>query len=185
MKPQLTLDKFRGKRFQFHINTGVAIFKIVHVVEGRIKLDFDVYLSSIGVNLQRPLVWSLLQKQQLILSILKGQKLPPITLVESELPGREKVFKVIDGKQRLSTLVAFCQNEFPIEVDGIEYLCSELPQNLQNEILWYYPVADVGYEYINEPISDADKIRWFELINFAGTPQDAEHMANLKSQSNT
>jgi hypothetical protein len=40
--------------------------------------------------------------------------------------------------------------------------------------------ADVAYEYHDALISDEWKIAWFEMINFAGTPQDIEHLNNLK-----
>jgi hypothetical protein len=41
--------------------------------------------------------------------------------------------------------------------------------------------ADVAYSYPDVPITDDQKIAWFEMINFAGTPQDIEHLNNLKA----
>ena len=66
MKKTINLETFRGQEFPFHINTGIAVFQVKNVIEGRYDLDFDVPLPSKGMNLQRPLVWALLQKQQLI-----------------------------------------------------------------------------------------------------------------------
>lgn len=180
--PELTIESFRGKAFKFHINRGVCVFRIKDILNNLVDLDYDVYLPSKQKNLQRKFVWTLLQKQELIISLYKGIKLPPITLIERQSDNiRDKrSYQVVDGKQRLSALVSFANNAFPIEWDGCEYYFRDLSDHLQKEILFYYPVADVGYDYNDELISDAEKIRWFELINFFGTPQDAEHLKSLK-----
>jgi hypothetical protein len=47
------------------------------VVDSR-KIDFDVYLPTKGINLQREKVWSLLQKRELIMSILMERFIPNI-----------------------------------------------------------------------------------------------------------
>jgi uncharacterized protein with ParB-like and HNH nuclease domain len=74
-------------------------------------MDYDVYLPSIDMNLQRGYVWTLLQKQALIISMLKGIKMPHMVFVQKE----NYILEVIDGKQRLSTMVDFCKNEFQIQ----------------------------------------------------------------------
>lgn len=147
--------------------------------------DFDVYLPTIGMNLQRPHVWTLRQRQELILSILKELKIPNVTLIQVSEKDRSRTYQVIDGKQRLSAIIDFANDRFPINVDGVDYLFSELSTPCQREILGFWITGDLGYEYHDAPISDAEKIRWFELINFAGTPQDAEHMAGLKKSINS
>jgi len=47
-------------------------------------------------------------------------------------------------------------------------------------------VGDVAYEYTEsahiELIPDEDKIAWFEMINYAGTPPDAKHLQWLKEK---
>jgi hypothetical protein len=87
---------------------------------------------------------------------------------------------VIDGKQRLSTLFDFTDDKFTLEIDGKEYLFSELPDDYQGGINRFY----FRYYVVNEPwddrITDEQKIRWFKLINFAGTPQDSEHLKGLE-----
>ena len=44
------------------------------------KIDFDVFLPTKGINLQRGFVWILQQKQDLIQSILIGRKIPEIAI---------------------------------------------------------------------------------------------------------
>ena len=40
--------------------------------------------------------------------------------------------------------------------------------------------GDMAFSYDTEQISDDDKIRWFNQLNFAGTPQEQEHIDKLK-----
>jgi len=39
----------------------------------------------------------------------------------------------------------------------------------------------MAFSYEDEPISDDDKIRWFNQLNFAGTPQEQDHVNKLKN----
>ncbi len=176
----LSLNQFR-KKFNFTINRGMGDLTLHRVVDKPYyELDFDVYLPSKGKNLQRPLVWTLHQKRELVFSILKGVKLPVITVIAVD----HKVLEIIDGKQRLSTLIAWYKGEFSIEVDGREYFFKDLNELAQQEFKLMTIYADFGYSYTErdgQTISDDDKIAWFEQINFAGTPQDVEHLKNLKS----
>lgn len=57
---------------------------------------------------QRKLVWTLEEKQKLIESVLKKFPIPAILLAEREAGD----FEVIDGLQRLHTLISFIENAF-------------------------------------------------------------------------
>jgi hypothetical protein len=172
----LTLSYFQ-KKYKHHINKGLSFLHVRYVREN-IDFDFDVYLPSIGKNLQRPLVWTLEQKQALIFSILRNQKLNPIVVVQvrgHEHEGNYQ-FKVIDGKQRLTTLFDFLDNGFSITVNNKTYYYRDLPHDCQRQITGYYLIWDVHYE----PITDQTLIDIFEEVNFLGTPQDIEHLNSLK-----
>jgi uncharacterized protein with ParB-like and HNH nuclease domain len=151
-------------------------------VRESIDFDFDVYLPSIEKNLQRPLVWTLEQKQALIFTILRDQKLNSIVVVQ--VKGHEQkenyLFKVIDGKQRLTTLFGFIDNDFAIVVNNKTYYYRDLPSDCQRQITGYYLTWDVHYHYEDEPITDQTLIDMFEEVNFLGTPQDIEHLNSLK-----
>ena len=73
------------------------------------NIDFDVYLPSIGKNLQRELCWTLEQKRELINSILIGRHIPHFAIISIIDPNdqKEEIFQVIDGKQRLSSMISF------------------------------------------------------------------------------
>lgn len=164
----------------FNINYGIADVSIRGILSDKYdyEVDWDVYLPSKGMNLQRGFVWTLQQKRELIYSIFKGIQVPPISVIYYD----HKVLKVIDGKQRLSTLISFCKNEFSIIWNEKEYYFDDMDNSIQGELLSHGTIrANIGYEYPDKLISDEDKIAWFEMINFAGTPQDAEHLKKLKS----
>jgi len=77
--------------------------------------------------------------------------------------------------------MSFFDNQFPIIVNGEEYFFNDLDSESQyvfNSLMFR---CQRVYEYPDQMISDDDKISWFEMINFAGTPQDIEHLNNLKS----
>lgn len=150
------------------------------------KVDFDVYLPSKGVNLQRGLVWTDLQKQELIFSVFKqnfgsfnGVRLiQPFHAVKTE----NNEFQIIDGKQRLTTLISFLNNEFSINFNGKNYFYNDLSEKLQRTITGFNIEIIIKYHYEDEPVTDEDKIAWFELINYSGTPQEKSHIDNIKSR---
>jgi hypothetical protein len=60
---------------------------------------------------QRKLVWTLEEKQKLIESILKKYPVPAILVAEKE--GLAGAYEIIDGLQRLQTIVSFIEGAFP------------------------------------------------------------------------
>jgi hypothetical protein len=58
---------------------------------------------------QRKLVWTQVEKQKLVESVMKKYPVPAILLAERETGD----YEVIDGLQRLHTLVSFVENAFP------------------------------------------------------------------------
>lgn len=180
----LSLSRFQ-KKYKHRINRGLT-YHYLRSLRSGIDFDFDVYLPSIGKNLQRPLCWTLEQKRALVLTVLRGRKLNSITVVQvkdisDNFTDSKYKFKVIGGKQRLTTLFAFMDNEFTIVVDGVEYRFSELPEDCRRQIETYILTWDVHYHYDDEPIADETLIDIFEDCNFLGTPVEIEHLNNLRS----
>jgi hypothetical protein len=145
------------------------------------KIDFDVYLPSRGINLQRDFVWDIRQKRELIWSILMNRHIPRMSMLNiiTEDSGTDGAYQVIDGKQRLSTMIDFYKNKFHLEIDNQFYLYSDLPEDYQRVIACYAIPYLVVNEYYGNKLTDEDKINWFRYINFAGTPQDARHLKVL------
>lgn len=178
MKP-LMIEDVRWKP-PFNINYGMA--DIVLSRKDMDDFDFDVYLPTKGMNLQRPLVWTGLQREQLILSVFKGIRIPEVSVLKhfTDYEDKKYVYQVIDGKQRLSTLLSYINNEFYVGWGLNEYKFKDLHEYLQISI-YNCISANIGFDYPDKRVSDDDKIKWFELINFAGTPQDLQHLNALKN----
>lgn len=79
--------------------------------------------ESLWVNrtYQRKLVWTLEEKQALIDSILNGYPLPNILIAE-----KGQRFEIIDGLQRLHTIVSYIDNAFATK-DGKYFAAKEFP----------------------------------------------------------
>lgn len=163
----------------FQMNKGICLGYLKSIRQS--MFDFDVLLPTKGKNLQRKLVWSLDQKSELILSILKGIKIPPMALMQVDLNTSESFYKVIDGKQRLNALFEFIDNRFPVIYEGESYYYDDLDHQAQRVIALYNIIADVVYDDDVMPQTEKDVwlIKWFTQINFTGTPQEKQHLEYL------
>lgn len=150
----------------------------------KLDIDLDVFLPTRGKNLQRPLVWSIDQKRELIWSVLMRRPIPPVSIINSisKEDDRKDVYLVIDGKQRISTMLEFIDGKFTLDTEDGPLTFSQLPEDYQSAILHH----SIRVNIINEPwddrITDDQKVEWFMFINFAGTRQDKAHMEALKNK---
>jgi len=163
--------------------TGTELFfsRVKNLTER--KLDFDVFLPSLNMNLQREKVWNLTQKRELIMSVFLERYIPSVclmSLIDGDGVSEADVIQVIDGKQRLTTFIDFLNDEFSINLEGMEFYFSELPEDYSRAIAYYEIKSQVAYEQFERRFTDKDKIDWFSRINFFGTPQDIEHLKKLK-----
>ena len=149
------------------------------------NVDMNIYLEKYDYNLQRPFVWTLHQQQELIWSIFMGRPIPPFVFIHhtsSRMNDNESVtMQIIDGKQRLTTIFRYMDNEFPIIVDGEEVFFKDLDKGAQDRINFCNMHVQVYYSYKENPITDDEKIIIFNHYNFAVTPQEEEHKNKLHS----
>lgn len=173
------INKIRNENFKNlrnlrpHKGTNIESFVIDFASYKRNELDFDVFLPSKNMNLQRGHVWTLSQKQELIRSIILGRTINMFTIIIQKLADKSQKIEVIDGKQRMTAIIEFLRGEF--EVDGYYHkdFGYEFKTNLDLKATVYY-----SYDG-EEQITDTQKIELFKLLNFGGTPQDKEHLMNL------
>jgi hypothetical protein len=147
------------------------------------NIDFDVIVETPNgaKPLQRPFVWTIEQKTALIVSIIREQAVPPIAVVLFEKSRKHEIYQIIDGKQRLSTIISYVQNEFPIIIGGFTLYYRDLDYFTKATLNKVGIPGDIIRSYYDEiTITDKQKIEWFELINFAGTPQEIAHLNSLK-----
>jgi len=79
-----------------------------------LKIDqFVAYVNSDKINLipsfQRGHVWKLPTRRKLIANIVKGRPIPAIFLYR-EASGDQYSYNILDGKQRLESLILFIGN---------------------------------------------------------------------------
>lgn len=155
-----------------------------------LNIDFDVVVTdSSGVTqpLQRGLVWNHQQKDGFIKYLAFGGEFPPVCYhIRLNSKTYDSVVRVIDGKQRISTYIAFMENQFAIDVAGVKVFYEDLPKNIQLVLDRVSIVgscvedsfAKSGNDII--PTPDWVLIDWFKKINLLGTPQDIEHLNKFK-----
>lgn len=148
------------------------------------NIDFNVYLPTKGRNLQRDYVWTIEQKRELIWSVLMNRHIPRMAMLNivSAKEDIKGIYQVIDGKQRLSAMIDFYKGEYDLIIDDKRFFFNDLPEDYKRVIAGFmFPYYVVNEDYGNK-FTDEDKISWFRYINFAGTPQDAEHLKKLLNE---
>ena len=152
--------------------------------------DFDVFMPTYGVNLQRPYVWEDFQKREYIMSILLEKPLDDMVIVKRlsdyTLDRSNEINVVIDGKQRLMTIKKFLLNEFPIIINGREVYWKDFDSESR---LFFknranYMTATVYCSYPNCEVTDEMLVILFNYYNFSGTPQTEAHKRMLQSLAN-
>lgn len=98
-------------------------------------------------DFQRDMVWSKPKRQGLIDTILRDWKFPPIFLVITSGENSMELLEVLDGQQRLSSIVDFLEDGFPIDGNIEPYdqnistlhgrYFSELPEAIKYRIEQY------------------------------------------------
>lgn len=132
---------------------------------------------------QRPFVWTLEDMQALIHSIYNRIDCGKIVIRQRSwewLHSRELEedcywYDVIDGKQRVSTIHKFLNNEFP---DKFGNYFEDLSDNAQHRFTDHQLFA---YAEMAEDVTDEDVLKQFLSVNFAGVPQSIEHIKYVES----
>jgi hypothetical protein len=136
---------------------------------------------DMGQPYQRGVVWGAKRRQNLIKSILMGVPVPAI-VINNRLsagfshPGysqdRNWMYAVVDGKQRVTTVRGFVNNEFRIPHEWVEdgapgRVCyGDLPLTFQR-----------GFRHASIPVVEGQFVtldqerELFELVNFGGLAQ--------------
>ena len=180
--------------FEFSMSSSTHICQISDIVKGTyIKesdFDLDVYLPTFGINLQRSFVWNAMQQSAFIESIVyrKHRTIPNFALLKDG-SGDRHIYRVIDGKQRLTTIFRWLKGEVSISVPGFKGTIETCPDVLIRHIGRFPITASLCYDgrvdkTVKTDLDDIGIVKWFDLINFPGTPQDLEHKQKLRSLIN-
>lgn len=137
------------------------------------------------IYFQRPFVWTLEDKQNLIDSIYQRIDCGRILIRKRSWnevkkmadAGEKELFwnDIIDGKQRLNAVGGFIRGEYP-DSQGNYY--NDLSFYAQHELTGHQLF---GYSEMPDESSDESVIRQFLKLNFCGVPQSREHIEFVKS----
>ena len=147
------------------INIRSLLFKEVakyDEIQSGLTTITDPDKMTLDVAFQRNLVWTLEQKQSLILSIL--QQMPIGMFYINECLDNPNIDVVLyDGKQRFDAIKGFLYGEFPITIDGTDYHWYDLRDDDVATIL----STSISINTTNFD-SEVDLINYYLLINQAG-----------------
>lgn len=112
---------------------------------------------ELSPDFQRRSVWTEKAKSYLIDTIIRSKPIPKI-IITQKLQGAKNVRVVVDGQQRLRTILSFYNGDFKMsrvhnkEFGGKTY--DELPSEFQNEFLKYELGVDLLFDLPYEDILD-------------------------------
>lgn len=165
-------------------NDESPIFELVRVT----KKDFSIYelfrkyiknQLILEVDFQRNNVWTLKQKCELIESILMGLPLPIFYFKQQN----NSTYVVVDGRQRLSTLFEFLNNDFMLKgLKILTFLNGKRFQDLTIGELGIYQSQLEDYQVYSHVIlpPTPDKILFdiFDRVNRGGTKLNKQEIRN-------
>ncbi|MBF4252771.1 DUF262 domain-containing protein [Vibrio anguillarum] len=130
---------------------------------------------------QREYVWSDTEAQQLLKQIFDNKPIGSLAVCLNENGAPEHYCEVVDGRQRLTTLIRFVKGEFPYRLpDGTEIFFADMSKLDQMEFkktkLPHYNLSTGT----SEAVTDRQKIEYFFSVNFAGVPQSEQHKQHVK-----
>lgn len=148
------------------------------------QINFNPFVETGAMKkfYQRPLVWDLETKQNLLESIYNNIDCGKILIRERgwdwlhsrELEEECYWYDVVDGKQRLSAIHEFINNGYP-DLNGFYW--RDFSGNAQHKLLDHQLFS---YSEMNPSVTDEEVLTQFLKLNFAGIPQSIEHINFVK-----
>ena len=135
-------------------------------------------LLDLSPDFQRRGVWTTQAKSYLMDTILSGKPIPKILMTQN-LKGTRNKRIIIDGQQRLRTIIEYCSDSFSIykshnrDYGGMLY--SNLPQEIKSDILKYEIGVDVLFD-----LSYSDTLDIFARLNTYSVKLTTQELLNAE-----
>lgn len=127
---------------------------------------------DLNPSYQRPYVWTQKEQDEFLTTLITGFPCGVIAIAVDSVFNESHWVEVIDGKQRLTTIIKFWNNEIGIPMpDGSRLFWNEMLRHEQR-----------AFENLSLPAlglaecTKKDRLEFFIKLNFAGVPQSTEHM---------
>lgn len=139
---------------------------------------YDSNLLELSPDFQRRGVWSKQAKSYLLDTIVTGKPIPKVLMTQN-LRGTRNKRIIIDGQQRLRSIIEFLNDDFYIskshnkELGGI--VCSKLPKDVKSDILKYEIGVDLLFDLSYEETLDI-----FARLNTYSVKLNPQELLNAK-----
>jgi hypothetical protein len=138
----------------------------------------DTDLLDLSPEFQRRSVWKQSAKSYLIDTVLRGRPIPKIIFTQ-QLTGRRNVRTVVDGQQRLRSILEYLSDAFPVSKAHNKELAgryfSELSDEQQREFRKYEIGVDLLFDVTYEDMLDI-----FTRLNAYTVPLKREEKLNAQ-----
>ena len=135
-------------------------------------------LLDLSPKFQRRSVWTRAAKSFLIDTILRGKPMPKVLLTQ-DLVGKKNVRTVVDGQQRIRTILEYTQGGFTVlgthNPAAAGKTFAELDEDTQGAVLQYEVGVDLLYN-----VSLADMLDIFARINTYSVTLNTQEKLNAK-----
>ena len=126
---------------------------------------------------QRGYVWEDKEQQEFLYSLFNNLPIGTIAIIDRDTyVDGEANYEVVDGKQRITTILMFLNNEIPYIVEGVSYLFKDLDQVTSRQVRQ----RSMPYQCLYHGMEERDKLEYFYRVNFTGVPQSEEHMNKIE-----
>lgn len=143
------------------------------------EYPIDMYINWIRrgalnfcAEYQRDYVWGIGEQQAFLRALVSGFPIGSVALAKA--PDWDvcdgHYIEVVDGKQRLTTLKMFIDNEIPMVINGEEIYWFEFTR--AEQLSFGRPTLSA---VILDDATVRDRIAYFVAVNFTGVPQSEEH----------
>lgn len=133
----------------------------------------------IDPEFQRNSTWGVNQKSELVESILMGIPIPVIYLFES-LDGSKQI---IDGRQRISTIIDFLNNKFKLKnLKILGWLNNMYFRDIEPKLQGIFEDFQMSFYIIQPPTPERVKYDIFDRVNRGGTKLNSQEMRNALYQ---
>lgn len=181
----IKINKFLGRNLKYR-----TIPKLIPVGNYNVDIPLDFLKNKIesfvnedrlqlNPDFQRPHVWSMNQRIKFIEFLLQGGKCPTIYFNhEGWMRSFDGEFVIVDGKQRLTSLLMFLDNKIRVfkeqDSEGLGFLCNE--------------IDNVGRIYINytvNSLSSREKVlEWYLQMNRGQIQHTEEELNKVEDMLN-
>jgi len=137
-------------------------------------------------SFQRKFVWSPKDQVSLIETILMGYPIPEIYLWQNDTDPEtgDTIYSVVDGQQRIKSVLRFINNEFPLEKRSLEDkkvpYAGQYFDNLDVELkkkIWKYPFS---VRFISDDVTNEQIINIFLRLNRTNITLNPQELRNAE-----